>query len=335
MKKLNPAFYAFICLAALLCASGCAPKNYDIKREITVQAPVEVVFNQISSHANFLAWSPWQELDTAQQVTFEGTDGTVGAKYTWKGNDEVGEGSMTFTAIEPGKRVEQDLHFIKPFESSSQVYMLTEIVDAGTKVTWGMKGENNFIARIFMTFMGGMDGMVGKDFEKGLAKLKTICESAPAAVSYEVKEVEWTAKKCLSIRKQVTFDAMSAFFGQHYPAMYTLIEKAGSKAGIPLGIYYQYDEVNKNADLAAAVPFDTQKKFGGDYAILDLPARKGYCIDYYGAYDKMMPAYAAMDAKLKELGKEQPALVIEEYVSDPMADKDLSKCLTRIYFFVD
>ena len=72
MKKMNSASYAFFCVAALLFASGCAPKNYDIKRETIVQAPVDVVFNQISSHANFLTWSPWQELDTAQQVTLEG-----------------------------------------------------------------------------------------------------------------------------------------------------------------------------------------------------------------------------------------------------------------------
>ncbi|MBK7148914.1 MAG: hypothetical protein IPH78_08840 [Bacteroidetes bacterium] len=46
----------------------------------------------------------------------------------------------------------------------------------------------------------------------------------------------------------------------------------------------------------------------------------------------MEPAYEAMEAKLKELGKGEPALVIEEYGSDPMAEKGYSKCLTRIYF---
>ncbi len=335
MKNFNQKLTAVFFIAVLLFSSGCAPKNYDVKREIVINAPLETVFNQISSHANFLKWSPWQGLDTNQVVTMEGTDGTVGAKYSWKGNDDVGEGSMTITAIEPGKSVEQDLHFIKPFESSSKVYMLTEKTDTGIKVTWGMKGENNLIARIIMTFMGGMDAMIGKDYEKGLAALKTICESAPVAANYEIKEVEWSAKNCLSIRKQVGFDQMTAFFGEHYPAMYTLIEKAGSKTGIPLGIFYKYDEQNKIADLAAAIPFEGDKKFTGDYKVLNLPARKCYCIDYYGAYEKMEPAYDAMEAKLKELGKGDPDLVIEEYVSDPMLQKDTTKWLTRIYFFVD
>ena len=39
-----------------------------------------------------------------------------------------------------------------------------------------MAGENNFMAKAFGLFMN-MDKMVGGDFEKGLAQLKSVAET--------------------------------------------------------------------------------------------------------------------------------------------------------------
>ena len=41
-----------------------------------------------------------------------------------------------------------------------------------------------------------------------------------------------------------------------------------------------------------------------------------------------------MGVKLKALGREKPEMVIEEYITDPSTEKDTSKWLTKIYFFV-
>jgi hypothetical protein len=41
-----------------------------------------------------------------------------------------------------------------------------------------MSGKNNFIGRAFCMFMN-MDKMVGSQFEKGLADMKSIVEAAP------------------------------------------------------------------------------------------------------------------------------------------------------------
>jgi hypothetical protein len=40
-----------------------------------------------------------------------------------------------------------------------------------------MDGENNFVGKAFCLFMN-MDKMVGGDFEKGLAQMKTVAEKA-------------------------------------------------------------------------------------------------------------------------------------------------------------
>jgi hypothetical protein len=40
-----------------------------------------------------------------------------------------------------------------------------------------MDGDNNFVGKAFGLFMN-MDKMVGADFEKGLAQMKTVSEAA-------------------------------------------------------------------------------------------------------------------------------------------------------------
>ena len=46
---------------------------------------------------------------------------------------------------------------------------------AGTDVTWTMSGPQPYVSKLMATFMS-MDKMIGGDFEKGLAQLKTVSE---------------------------------------------------------------------------------------------------------------------------------------------------------------
>ena len=46
-----------------------------------------------------------------------------------------------------------------------------------TAVTWTMTGHRNFVAKAVCLFMD-IDKMVGGDFEKGLANLKSVVETA-------------------------------------------------------------------------------------------------------------------------------------------------------------
>lgn len=322
-------------VAALVVIGLVAPKSYEVKRDIVINASAATVFKTVSHFAEFPKWSPWQELDPNMKTSLEGTDGTVGAKYSWEGNSNAGAGSMTITKLEEGKYLEQSLEFLKPFKSSATTYFSLEAAEGGTKVIWGMKGDNDFMSRIFLTLMGGMDAAVGKDYEKGLAKLKTLCEASPASASaYEVKEVNWPGKDYAIVRSTVKFQDISAFFQKNLPMLFEAVTKVKGNPGIPVGIFYKYDEKVGEADMAAGVPYEGKVDLGKT-TVTNVPAGKAYEIDYYGAYENMQAPYEAMEDYLKEnFNRENPDMVIEEYVSDPGVEKDTSEWLTRIYFFV-
>ena len=57
----------------------------------------------------------------------------------------------------------------------STAFALTPQGD-GTEVTWTMTGNHTWVTKIMGLFVS-MDKMIGKDFDKGLAKLKAVVES--------------------------------------------------------------------------------------------------------------------------------------------------------------
>ena len=71
--------------------------------------------------------------------------------------------------------IETQLRFLKPFKSTSNTYIKVEGKQGATKVTWGFTGENKFPVSIMMLFMN-MEKAIGKDFEQGLTKLKSLLE---------------------------------------------------------------------------------------------------------------------------------------------------------------
>lgn len=308
-----------------------APKNFDTKRSIVINAPPAVVYQNIGNLSLYEKWNPFRKFDSTQTTKIEGADGTVGAKFSWSGKKN-GQGSMTIAKIDPNKSVDYDLVFVTPFgDMKSTSAMWEEPADGGQKVTWEFKGNVPFPINI-MGLFHNMSTSMEPVFDEGLDTLKSICEAQAAAMpKYDVKETEWTGRNCVAIRKTVPFTDISSFFANNFGKIYKAITAAGDKPGIPLGVYFTWDTAARQTDLAAAIPYEGKKKPKG-FDELDLPATKAYSVDYYGAYNKMMPAYNALDAKLKQIGQDKPALAIEEYLTDPMNEKDTMKWHTVIYY---
>lgn len=175
MKILKWVGISLVSVIALALIAGLfLEKEYKVERTLVIKTDKATVINKLKSLKEFQLWSPWAELDPGQKNTFEGTDGEVGSKQHWEGNEDVGKGTMTITNINES-RVDYDLKFIEPFESDSKSYYIAEETDGGVKVTWGMTGANPYPMNV-MTAMMDMDGMIGKDFEKGLNKLKSQLE---------------------------------------------------------------------------------------------------------------------------------------------------------------
>jgi len=162
-------------IAAVLIYGAMQPSAFSVVREADIKATPAKVFTQINDFHNWSAWSPWEKMDPDLKRTFTGAKSGVGSKYSWVGNKKVGEGNMEITHSEASKRMQLDLHFIKPFQADNITEFTLAPATGGTHMKWEMRGHKPFMMRVMSIFMD-MDKMVGKDFEAGLSNLKSIVE---------------------------------------------------------------------------------------------------------------------------------------------------------------
>ncbi|MEM9048445.1 MAG: SRPBCC family protein [Pseudomonadota bacterium] len=163
-------------VALLVVIAFFLPRTVTVERQTDIAATPDVVFTKINDLRAFSEWSPWSGRDPQMTQAFEGPDRGPGQIMRWT-SAEMGDGSMTITAAEADKKVETVLDF-GPMGTAFSWFDLSPVGDA-TTVTWGFRTDlgTNPIAR----WMGlTMDGMVGSDYEEGLATLKAKVESAPA-----------------------------------------------------------------------------------------------------------------------------------------------------------
>jgi len=169
------AIVVVVLLAAILIFAATTPDTFRVQRATSIKAPPEKIFPLINDLHSWGSWSPWEKMDPAMKRTFSGAASGKGAVYEWEGNHEVGKGRMEITESSPPSKVGIKLDFIKPFEAHNIAEFTLESKGDSTNVTWAMHGPNPYIAKVIHIFFS-MDSMVGKQFEAGLANLKTIAE---------------------------------------------------------------------------------------------------------------------------------------------------------------
>ena len=152
------------------------PSDFRVARSATISAPPPAVFAQVNDFHKWEAWNPWGKIDPAMKQTYEGAAAGVGQIYSWVGNSQVGAGRMTITESHPSDLVRIKLEFFKPFSGTNTAELTFKPEGNQTAVTWSMSGTKTFMHKAVHLFMN-MDKMVGGQFEKGLADLKSIVES--------------------------------------------------------------------------------------------------------------------------------------------------------------
>lgn len=164
-----------IVLAAVLVIAAFQPDEFSLERRTTINAAPDSVFAHINDFHRWDAWSPWAKLDPNMTTTYGGPPSGVGSVYEWKGNSAVGSGRMTITESTPASKVVIALDFLEPMEANNITTFALTPNGSGTDVSWTMSGKSNYLSKLMTTFVS-MEKMVGPDFEKGLAQLKTAAE---------------------------------------------------------------------------------------------------------------------------------------------------------------
>ncbi len=150
------------------------PDHFRVARSIHIAAPPQAVHALIADFTQWPRWSPYEHRDPAMKRTLGATTKGKGAVYSWDGNNQVGAGRMEILDDAPTKIVIQ-LDFLRPFEGHNIAEFAIVPSGGQVEVTWAMSGPAKLVTKL-MGLVLDMDKMIGKDFEAGLANLKTEAE---------------------------------------------------------------------------------------------------------------------------------------------------------------
>jgi uncharacterized protein YndB with AHSA1/START domain len=178
MFPLKRLLIAVVVLASLLASGGwLLPRRARIERTAVINAPVEKVFGEVNGFRRFRQWSPWAERDPSMRSVPGSPSQGVGARLAWDG-DPVGVGSGTLEIVEsqPFERVTIKMDFGPQGRAITQFTLAQQ--DGGTRVTWDFVMDLGFnpVARYFGLYF---DRLFGPDYQRGLERLRILCESQP------------------------------------------------------------------------------------------------------------------------------------------------------------
>jgi effector-binding domain-containing protein len=323
-----------VALAVLIAVGGLLlPRQVHVSRSVSIGRPASELFAVIDSFQLFPKWSPWQDLDPNMHQTAEGPREGVGAKLVWSGNDKVGSGSQLITAAVPDQFVDSDLDFGKMGVARCRMILNPE--DGGTRVTWAMDTDMgaNPIGRYFGL---AMDRMIGPDFAKGLAKLKTLAETLPNQdiAGLEVTQVQLTPSPVLLTSEKAAADAIAKAYTDGFSRIGKFMARNKlSQNGAPFSIDAAQSPGSYSFD--AGIPVDRGDAAGSD----DIRVDKSYGgralkTVHTGPYAGMIATHDKLLAYLAAHGYARNGAAFYRFVDDPGSTPE-PQLHTEIYAPVD
>lgn len=150
------------------------PSRWSVKRSIEINSSAEKIFPYINDLHKWSEWYPWtRELDVSMVILYDGPETGVGSSRKWSGSS-IKSGEITIN-----KAIENEgvWYTFKSDQTSLVVYgsLVIRKKENSCEVTWEDTGDSGYslLARFFS---GGLDSVIGKRFEEGLAKMKNAVE---------------------------------------------------------------------------------------------------------------------------------------------------------------
>ena len=322
----------FIALALIFFA----PTTMHVERTVEINAPASIVWNDIIRFEKFNEWNTWKQMDSTARFTITGDDGSIGATDSWKGS-KIGEGKLQHLSMDTYKSVTQKLTFLTPFPSESDVFFNLFEAAGKTKVIWGFDTRYKRPQNVMSLFM---KGALETDFDQGLSNLKSMAEAevkgpgTPNGIDVTVKEMNFPATTYAAVRKTIPMSRITDYYRQNLETIYNAASAAKLQPGVPCGIFFTWDRKLQQTDMAAAIPVPEGSRAASGYEIITLPAAQAAYADYYGPYSKIANAHVAIQKFITDKGRKMIPPTIEMYVTDPGKEKDSSKWLTKVIYFM-
>ncbi|MEP6646269.1 MAG: SRPBCC family protein [Saprospiraceae bacterium] len=165
-----------ILILAIILFSFLLPKEVTISRSITINAPIDRVFDEINDLRNWEKWSPWKRMDPMMEMTFSNPPVGQGAYYKWVSKDKhLSSGTCTLANVTANEDIVTALHSDEWGDSSASFHFAHKGNDI--QLTWSMNNKVGVMP--WSKYMGAFKKRIlQKQFDQGLQGIKFYAEKS-------------------------------------------------------------------------------------------------------------------------------------------------------------
>ncbi len=331
LKKIGVVLIVLVIL--LFVVSLFLPGQMHVERSLAMKAPAENVFVQINTLKNWEKWSPWQKEYPDLRITYNGPESGVGASYSWSSESgNAGSGTLTIVESLPGELVVTDLDFGKD-GSGTGGFRIDSDGESST-VTWYMDSRLNGMIDKYMGLL--MRGVMNHMFDRGLEDMRKQAESMPVSEATDepemfIEEINTPARHYLAIRDSADTQTIGTVLGSDYGLIGEAMRQQGlQQVGAPFAVYYTQSATAWELD--AGICVDRQGKASGPVNPGFRPEGRAVVAHYFGNYDGLTRAHASIGKYIADSSRTMAGAPWEEYVTDPMTEKDTSRWQTDVFY---
>lgn len=337
-------FFKYLFLLLLILVIGFSiyiavqPNSFKVTRTKTMNAPREVVYNNVIDFKNWESWSSWKEERPETIITLsEQTEG-IGGSYSWE--DEDGVGTMTTINAKAYDSIQQEMQF-GDFPKSDVSWNFKKNEDNTTDVTWIIEGNDlPFTFKFFTTLMGGMEAQIGPHFERGLTKLDSVLQVNMKAYTISVNGETYHSGG------YYIYNTTSCKFSEFNSKMQSMLPKVGAyaitnnitMAGKPFILYHKWDEDNDAVIFSCCIPTNS-KITTTNPEILTGQLESFKCVKttLKGNYTNLKEAWGTTMTYIvkNNLKAIERGNMLETYVTDPTSTPNPANWVTEIYIAVE
>lgn len=265
--------------------------RYCVQRSLEIEGSPEDVYGVVADYRSWGQWSPWLCAEPDAQVTISEDPASVGSVYAWKG-ELVGEGEIEHRGLEPGRLIDDEIRFIKPFRSQARVAFDFEPAAQGTKVTWNMNGSLPW----FLFWMRPqLETFVGMDYERGLRMLKQWIETGQVLSHTKIRGVETVGPiRMVGVRRICPIAEIG-------PCMQSAFEEVNEKlAGHnppqpceAISVYHKLDPKKQTFDFTSGFVFpESAGHVPEGLSSWSTPRTSALCVEHVGSYENLGNAWS-------------------------------------------
>ena len=332
MKK--ALFIIGILIALILLVALILPEDVHVERKIKINAPVELIFDQVNDLRKNINWSPWLAKDPNIKLEYGDVGSGLGASYRWEGNKDVGSGELTIVEHIDNQLIKNKLDFGEGGDGTG-TWVFTEGADDdnGVEVTWSIDTKMPWP---FWRYLGlFMESMVGPDFELGLSNLKAVSEALPIPSKIEIIEEEVVDITYVGLKDSISISDIGVKTGEMIDDIKTVMGENNIEVrSNPISVYQVWNEAEGYTVMEVGIPVlaDTKIKQNDRVKLNVIPGGMVAKVVHVGPYDNLNEPHFAIDEWIRSNARQMRGAPWEVYVASPMNEQDSSKWITEIYY---